>query len=131
VIGQFLRQQWWGALCEVGWRANNGHAHVRPDPHRDHVLRHLLAKAHAGIVALRNDVDQLIVCVDLYLDVRIFGQQFRQLRQKNRIGRVIGCRDANGASRLVAQRAQGRQFGLDLFQARRHGQQKTFSRLGR
>jgi len=48
VLGQVLRFLGRGALGEVRRRADDGHAHVRSDAHRDHVLRHLLAEAHAG-----------------------------------------------------------------------------------
>ena len=36
-------------LREIGRRADDRHAHVRPDAHGDHVLRDLLAEPHAGV----------------------------------------------------------------------------------
>ena len=37
------------------------HPLVRPDPHRDHVARDAFAEADAGIEALLNDVDEVLV----------------------------------------------------------------------
>ena len=67
---------------EVGRRADDRHAHVRPDAHGDHVLRHLLAEPHAGVVAFGDDVGQAVVDDDLDLDVGIVRQELRQRRQR-------------------------------------------------
>ena len=105
-------------LGEVGRRADDRHAHVRPDAHGDHVLGHLLAEAHAGVVALGDDVGQAVVDDDLDLDVRIVRQEPSQGRPEDRVGRVLAGRDADGAGGLLAQLAQRRQLGLDLVEAR-------------
>ena len=82
-----------------------------PDPHRDHVLRHLLAASHAGVIALGDDVGQAVVDDDLDLDVGIVAQELGELRQEDRVGRIFGGRDPDGAGGLVpklAQRPQAR-----------------------
>jgi hypothetical protein len=56
---------------EVGRRTDERHPEIRPDANSDHVLVHLLAKAHAGIVALGHDVGQAVVIGDLDSDIRI------------------------------------------------------------
>ena len=75
-----------GRFLKYDGRAHDRHAHVRPDPHRDHVFGHLLAAAHSGVVALGDDVGQAVVDDDLDFDVRILAQQLRKLRQKDRVG---------------------------------------------
>ena len=82
---------------EVRRRADDGHAQVRADAHGDHVLRHLLAEANAGVVALGDDVGQAIVDDELHLDVGIVRQQRRERRPEDRLGRVLARRDADGA----------------------------------
>ena len=72
-----------GRLREIGRRADDRHAHVRPDAHRDHVLRHLLAEPHAGVVALGDDVGQAVVDDDLDLDVGVVRQEPRQGRPED------------------------------------------------
>ena len=76
-------------LREIRRRADDRHAHVRPDAHGDHVLRHLLAGAHAGVIALGDDVGQAIVDDDLDLDVGILRQELRELRPEDRVGRIV------------------------------------------
>jgi hypothetical protein len=49
-------------------------AHVRPDAHGDHVLRHHLAGAHPGIVALRDDVRETVIDDDSDCDIGIVRQ---------------------------------------------------------
>jgi len=56
-------------VLEIGRRAHDRHADVGPDPHRDHVLRDLLAKAHASVVTARREVQQRVIYVNLDLDV--------------------------------------------------------------
>ena len=77
-LDQVLRLLRLWPLREVGRRADDRHAHVRPDAHGDHVLRHLLAEPHARVVALGDDVGQAIVDDDLDLDVRIVRQELRE-----------------------------------------------------
>jgi hypothetical protein len=56
------------------------HADVRLDAHGNHVLRHLLAGADAGVKALGGDIGQPVVDADFDLDVRILPQEFYELR---------------------------------------------------
>ena len=50
-----------GDVCKVARGADHRHTQVRPDTHCNHVLRDLLATAHARIKALGNDVRQAVV----------------------------------------------------------------------
>jgi aryl-alcohol dehydrogenase-like predicted oxidoreductase len=61
--------------CEVGRRADNGHAQIGPHAHGDHVFRHLVSEAHTGIVTVGNDVRQTVVDVDLHPDVPLAALQ--------------------------------------------------------
>ena len=119
------------AVGEVGGRADDRHPHVGADAHRDHVLRHLLAEADAGVVAPGDDVGQALVDVDLDGDVRIVGQQPRHRRPEDRPRRVLARIDADGARRLVAQRAQRRHLGLDLVEPRRERGEQALARRSR
>src|SRR5580658_8536939 len=53
-------QVMWGVRpsspVEVGRRSDNRLTEIRPDAYGDHVLRHLLAKAYARVVAFSHDV---------------------------------------------------------------------------
>ena len=99
VRGQVLRRLWPCPFGEIGRRADDRRAHVRPDAHGDHVLRHHLAGANAGVEALGDDVGQAVVDHDLHLDVRIVRQKFRQRGPQDRPCRVLVRRDADGAGR--------------------------------
>ena len=118
-------QSWSISSCGVfgaaAWRnrraPHHGHAHVRPDAHRDHVLGHLLAAAHAGVEALGDDVGQAVVDDDLDLDVGIVGQELGELGPQDRVGRMLDRGDPDGAGGLVAKFAQRRKLGLDLLEA--------------
>ena len=119
-----------GRLGEVGRSPHHRHAHVRADAHGDHVLGHLLAQPDPGVITLGHDVGQAVVDDDLHLDVGIVRQEALQSGPEDRIGRVLGGGDPDGAGRLVAQRAQGRQLGVDLVEPWAHASQQAFARLG-
>ena len=89
VADQVLRPLRFRPLREIRRRADDRHAHVGPDAHGDHVLRHLLAGAHAGVVTLGDDVGQAVVDDDLDLDVRILPQEFRKFRPQDRVDRML------------------------------------------
>ena len=76
--GQVLRRLRPRPACEIGRRADDRHAQVRADAHRDHVLGHLLAETDAGVVALGDDVRQAVVDDDLDLDVGVVRQELRR-----------------------------------------------------
>ncbi len=116
---------------EIGRRADDRHAQVRPDAHGDHVLGHDPAEADAGVVPLRDDVGQAIVDGDLDLDVRMVGQESLQGGPEHRFGRVLVRRDADGAGGLRTELAQRGQLGVDLVQPGAHGPQQAFARVGR
>ena len=131
VRGQVLRRLRPWPFGEIGRRADDRRAHVRPDAHGDHVLRHHLAGAHAGVVALGDDVGQAVVDDDLHLDVRVVRQELLQRGPEDGPHRVVVRGDADGAGGLVAQLAQRGQLGVDLVQPRPRGAQQALARLGR
>jgi hypothetical protein len=65
VSDQVLRLPWLRPLPEIRRSPHDRHAHVRSDTHCDHILCHLLAVTHTGVIALRNDVGQAVVDDDL------------------------------------------------------------------
>ena len=118
-----------GRLLEIGGRADDRHAHVRPDPHGDHVFGHLLAAAHAGVVLLSHDVREAIVDDDLDFDVRVFSQQRRKLRDEDCLGRIFGRCDPNGAGGLFPKLTYGGDLRLDLVEAWPNVVKQTFARF--
>ncbi len=91
VIDKILRPPRLRPVFEIGWRAHHRHAQVGSDTHGDHVLRNLLAAAHAGVIALRDNVGQSVVDDDLDLDIGVLAQQLRKLRQEKRVGCIFGA----------------------------------------
>ena len=75
---QVLRCLWLGPLRKIRGRADDRHAHVRPDAHGDHALRDLLAPPYAGVKSLRDDVCEAVVDRHFDMDVRILGQQLAE-----------------------------------------------------
>ena len=114
MVGQILRPLRPRPLGEVSRRANDRHADVRTDAHGDHVLRHLLAQADTGVIALGDDIGQAVVDDDLHPDIGVVRQQLRQSGPEHRRGRVLARRDADGAGGLVAKLAQRGQLRFDL-----------------
>jgi hypothetical protein len=78
VTDQVLRPLRLRPLPEIRRRSNDRHAGL--DAHGNHVLRHLLAGANAGVKALGGDIGQPVVDADFDLDVRILPQEFYELR---------------------------------------------------
>ena len=105
----------WLAL-EIGRRADHGHAEIRPDAHRHHVLCHLFAEADAGVVALRDDVGEAVIDGELHLDIGVARQQLCQRGPEDRLRGMLADRDADGAGGLVAQLGQGGKLGVDLLE---------------
>jgi hypothetical protein len=122
------RPRLWPAR-EVGGCPDHCHAHVRPDADGDHVLGHDPAEPHAGVIAPGHDVGQAIVDDDLNLDVRVGRQQPRHRGPENGLGRVLVCRDPDGAGGLLAQGAERGQLGVDLVEARREGVEEALACL--
>ena len=71
VLRQILRRSRPLSGLEVGRRAHHGHAQVRTDPDRYHVLRHQFARPDPGVVLRRHDVREADVDHHLDFDVRI------------------------------------------------------------
>ena len=118
-----------GRVLKYDGAQNDCAAHVRPDTHRDHVLRHLLAAAHTGVETLGDDIGQAIVDDDLDFDVRILPQQLREFRPEDRVGGIVCGRDPNGAGGLLPKFAQSLEPGLDLLEPRADGVKQAFARL--
>ena len=130
VGGQVLRLPGLAPAGKIGWCADHGRTKIRSDAHRDHVLRHQLPRADPRVVALGHNVGEAVIDDDLDLDVRILRQQFLQPGPQHGLHGMVVRGDANGARRLVAQRAERGQCGFDLVKARSRGQQQALARLG-
>ncbi len=131
VRGEVLRGLRRRVSGEVGGRGNDGHAQVGADAHGDHVLLQTFAQAHPGIEALRHDVGEAVVEIDLDLQLRILGQHRLQPGPQNGVGGMPGRRDANEARRFVAQLTQGGEFAPDFLEPWRKRLQQTLAGLGR
>ncbi len=119
-----------GRFSKIRRRTDDGHAHVRPDPHRDHVLGDLLAAAHTGVVAFRDDIGQAVVDIDLDLDSPGIRAEASQVSVKEwRLRRILGARDPDGAGGLVAKVTHGGKLGVDLLEARTNVLKQAFARL--
>jgi hypothetical protein len=92
---------------------------------------HLLAETDACVVTLRDDIGEAIVDGEFDLDVGIARQQLGQCGPENRFRRMLAGRDPDRARGLVPQRAQRRQFGVDLLEAGRKVAEQPFARFGR
>jgi len=106
VLDEVLRRLRLRSAAEIRGRANHRHSHIRPDAYGNHVFRHLLAAAHARVVSLCDDIGQTVIDDDLDVDVRIFTQKRRELRQQYRIGCVFSRCDADRACGLAAKLTQ-------------------------
>ena len=126
---QVLWGLWLWPSGEIKRRADDRRAHVRADADGDHAPSHHLARAHAGVKALSDDVGEAIIDDDLHVDVGIIGQQLSKTRPERRPHRMVVRRDADRAGGLVPQRAQRRQFRRDLVQAWTRRAQKPLAGL--
>ncbi len=127
MLGQVLRRRRLFPLREIGRSADDGHAHVRPDAHGDHVLGHLFAEPDAGVEASLDNVGQSVFDDDFDIDLRIIRQQLLQRGPEDGFGRVFGCVDADGAGGLFAQFRQRGQFRFDLVEMRPDRRQQAFA----
>ena len=57
-------------LGEIAGGRHCGHTQVAADGHRDHVLGHRPAEAHARIETLSHDVTEAVVDIEFELDIR-------------------------------------------------------------
>jgi hypothetical protein len=80
----------------------------------------LLAGSHASVKPLGDDIGHCIVDEEFDLDVRILPQELLKFRPQDCVDGIFGGRDPNGAGRLLAKLAYGREFGIDLFEPRTH-----------
>ena len=85
MCGKVLRLPRLRPTCEVRRRTNDGHPHVRPNTHGDHVLCDLFAEPHTRVIALCNDVGEPVVDNDFDVDVRVVGKKLRQCGLRGRL----------------------------------------------
>ena len=119
------------SVGEVGWRSDGHEPDVGADAHRDHVLGDLLAKTHARIEPLLDDVGQGLIKGDLNLDVGVVGQELRQLRPEDRLGDMVTRCNPDRAGGFLAELAQRFKLGLDFLQPGTRRLEQTLSRLRR
>jgi len=91
VRGQIARRHGNRSVFEVLGRAHDGDAQRRADRYGDHVLGHLFTQTNTGVIALRNNVGEGVVDGNFDLDVRVVGQNLRQLGPEDIVRRMFGC----------------------------------------
>jgi hypothetical protein len=92
---------------------------------------HLVAIAHADVVALRRDIDHAVLGIHFDAHVGILLQHFREPRPQDAVHHVVDGGDADGAGRPIAQVADRGDLRIDLLQPRRHVQQQALPGLRR
>ena len=105
-----------GRLAEIGRRADDRHAYVRPDAHRDHVLRQMFA---GSTPASKRSATMSVRPYSTLISTLMSGYRRRnrhEFRPQDGVGRVVGGGDANRAGGLLAQLAQRRELGVDLLE---------------
>ena len=130
VLGQIVERPWCRSPGKIGWRGHDSHAHVRPNPDGNHVLREGFAKAHASIEPLGDDIDKAIVDADLYVEIRINRQEPGDRGQQDRLGGLVADGDPHGASRFVAQLSECGETSFDPVKMRGDRAQEAFAGLG-
>ena len=128
---EVLRCLWSWPPFEICGRGHDGHTHIGTDPHRDHVLGHLLAEADSRVVALRHDVGEAVVDDDLDLDIGIVRKHPFQGRPQHTVSRMLARGNADRSARLVAQGGEAGELGIDRVEVRAGGTQQSFAGLGR
>ena len=109
---------------EVLGRADHGEPQVRSDPDSLHVLTYLVVPPNAGVEALGDDVDRLVVHAHLDLDLQVSRQKVGQHRSHDRRRGMAERRDPQGSRRRVGQRRQSSQACADIVEGGpQHGQQ--------
>ena len=131
VVDEILRRLRLGPRREVGRRADDCHAQVRPDAYGDHVLRHLVSEPHAGVVTVGDDVGQAVVDVDFHLDVGVAREEPGNRGPEDRVGGVIVRRDSNRARGLVTKLAECGQLRVDLVERWTQRTQQALASFGR
>jgi hypothetical protein len=116
-------------LPEIRRRADDRHPHVRPDPHGDHIFGYLFAAAHSSVVLLSHDISEAVVDDDLDLDVWVFSQQGRKLRDEDCLGRIFGRGDPNGANGPLPKLTYSGDLRLDLVEAWTNVLKQTLTRF--
>ncbi len=107
MIGQLLGGLRLSVPGEITRGADNGHPHVRGNPHRNHILRHLFAQAHPGIETPVDDVRQTVIHRHFHIDIRVLKHKGFQHRPQDRSHGVLSGSNTDIACRFVAHVAQG------------------------
>src|SRR5690606_18270262 len=114
---------------EILRRSDDVRAHRRADAHGHHVLFDQLAEADAGVVSLRNDIDQQVLDPHLDVDVRVLVHEAAQHRLQH--DQISGTRyvDAQLAGRMLGLAADLRGGANQLFYCRLDQLQVTLAIL--
>ena len=114
-------------LREVAGRAHHRDLERPPHRHRDHVLVDLVGPADARVEPLRDDVGAADVDVHLDGDLGVLLEEARERRHDHARRGVLERRDAHRARRLVAQRAERGQLGVDVAEHRTQGGEQALA----
>ncbi|MNE36751.1 hypothetical protein D3C80_1305750 [compost metagenome] len=101
---------------QIGWGADYHHAHIRPYPHRHHVLVDALPQPDTPIEALGDDIDEAIVHYQLHLDLRISLEKRLELWPQQAARRVLTGGKAQVAGGAAVALDYGPQRQLEIRQ---------------
>ena len=115
--------------------------HLAPDPEltealrraerdRDHVLRQVLAVAHAGIVSGIDDVDERALADDLEIDLRTSPHERHHHRRQHQVDRRRRGVDAQASRGHAAQAAHLIDCLADILHRRRNAGQQQLASFG-
>ncbi|MNH06900.1 hypothetical protein D3C79_662800 [compost metagenome] len=79
---------------QIGGGADYHHAHVRPYPHRHHVLVDALPQPDTAIEAPGDDIDEAVVHHQLHLDLRVGLEKWLELGPQQAARRVLAGGEA-------------------------------------
>ncbi len=130
MVLQRLRRGREAVTGEIVRGGDGHHTHVRPDAHRDHVLRHLFSQPDAGVETPGDDVGQAVVDGDFHVDIRVIDEKSAQHRPQHRIYRVFAGGDADVAGGPIAHFTQRVQLAFNLRQARADAVEQPLTGLG-
>jgi hypothetical protein len=128
---QILRGARRPMLIKIRWRADQSHRHIRPDPHRNHVLGDLFVKADARVVTLADNVGQAVIVDDLDVEIGVLGQQGLEHRPEIGLCGMFDRADPDRACGLFPQRAQGRDAGIKVLKRGLQCLQQALAGVGR
>ena len=103
VLVKVLRNDGMTALANVSGRSDGGELHRFGEAHRDHVLRHGLSEADAGVETFGDDVAQPAIGDDVEMDLRVKAEEARQQWAQDHPDRRVAGIDAHRAARDFAE----------------------------